>query len=75
MKAMPELLRFLDLHGCIVTVDALGCQQEVATPIRSQGADYVVAVKANQGHLWEDLTCSRKPKPRDGRRRRMTVSD
>lgn len=55
IKAIPDLLRLLELHGCIVTVDALGCQQEVAQAIRAQGADYVLAVKANQGHLLEDL--------------------
>jgi predicted transposase YbfD/YdcC len=55
IKAIPELLRLLDLHGCIVTVDALGCQQAVAAAIRAQGADYVLAVKGNQGHLLEDL--------------------
>jgi predicted transposase YbfD/YdcC len=55
IKAIPERLRLLEVHGCIVTVDALGCQQEVAQAIRAQGADYVLAVKANQGHLLEDL--------------------
>ncbi len=55
ITAIPELLRLLELHGCIVTVDALGCQQQVAAAIRAQGADYVLAVKGNQGHLLEDL--------------------
>ena len=41
ITAIPELLRILELHGCIVTVDAMGCQKEIAVTIRAQGADYV----------------------------------
>jgi predicted transposase YbfD/YdcC len=55
IKAIPELLRLLELHGCIVTVDAIGCQKEVAEAIRTQGADYALAVKQNQGKLYEDV--------------------
>lgn len=55
ITAIPELLRVLELHGCIVTVDALGCQKEIAEAIRTQGADYVLAVKKNQGKLHEDI--------------------
>lgn len=55
ITAIPELLRVLELHGCIVTVDALGCQKEIAETIRAQGADYVLAVKKNQGRLHEDI--------------------
>src|SRR4030095_12270685 len=55
ITAIPELLRLLALHGCIVTVDALGCQKEIAETIRGQGADYVLAVKKNQGKLHEDI--------------------
>ncbi len=55
IKAIPELLRLLDLTGCIVTIDAIGCQTKIAEQIVSQGADYVLAVKENQGRLHEDL--------------------
>lgn len=55
IKALPELLRLLDIHGCIVTVDAIGCQKDVAETIRAQGADYLLAVKENQGKLYEDV--------------------
>jgi predicted transposase YbfD/YdcC len=55
ITAIPELLRVLELQGCIVTVDALNCQKEVAATIRAQGADYVMAVKKNQGKLYQDL--------------------
>jgi len=55
ITAVPELLRLLCLKGCIVTVDALNCQKEIATEIRAQGADYVLALKGNHGHLHEDV--------------------
>lgn len=55
ITAIPELLRLLELSGCIVTIDALGCQAEVAATIVDQGADYVLAVKENQGRLYEDV--------------------
>lgn len=49
--ALPELLRLLDLKGALVTLDAAGCQQEIAGQIRAQGGDYVLAVKQNQPKL------------------------
>jgi len=55
ITAIPELLRLLDLHGCVVTVDAIGCQKEVAEAIRAQNADYALAVKKNQGKLYDDV--------------------
>ena len=45
----------LALHGCVVTIDAIGCQTEIAAQIVEQEADYVLAVKANQGRLHEDI--------------------
>ncbi len=48
VTAIPALLGLLELRGCIVTLDAMGCQREIAEQIREQGADYVLAVKANQ---------------------------
>lgn len=55
ITAIPELLRVLALEGCIVTIDALGCQTEIAETIVNQGAEYVLAVKENQGKLHADL--------------------
>lgn len=55
ITAIPELLRLLDLKGCIVTIDAIGCQKEIAQQIVDQGADYLLAVKSNQEHLYEDM--------------------
>ncbi len=56
ITALPKLLKLLELHGCIVTIDAIGCQKEIAKTIREQGADYILAVKGNQSGLLEDLT-------------------
>jgi predicted transposase YbfD/YdcC len=55
ITAIPELLRLLDLSGCIVTIDALGTQTEIAETILKGGGDYLLAVKENQGHLFEDV--------------------
>ena len=51
ITALPALLQVLALDGCIVTIDAMGCQREVARTIINQGADYVLALKGNQGTL------------------------
>lgn len=56
ITAIPQLLQLLALEGCIVTIDAMGCQTEIAQQIGEQGADYVLAVKENQPHLLEDMT-------------------
>jgi predicted transposase YbfD/YdcC len=51
LGALPKLLELLELHGAIVTLDALGCQKEIVGQIVDQGGDYVIAVKGNQGKL------------------------
>jgi predicted transposase YbfD/YdcC len=55
ITALPALLKGLALDGCIVTIDAMGCQREVARTIVAQGADYVLALKGNQGTLHQDV--------------------
>lgn len=55
ITAIPKLLEVLELTGAIVTIDAMGCQKEIAAKIREKGADYVLAVKGNQDHLEEDI--------------------
>jgi predicted transposase YbfD/YdcC len=55
ITAIPELLRMLEIAGCIVTIDAMGCQTEIAEKIVEKEADYVLSVKGNQGNLYEDL--------------------
>lgn len=56
ITAIPQLLQVLEIAGCIVTIDALGCQTAIAQAIVARDADYVLAVKQNQGHLFEDIT-------------------
>jgi predicted transposase YbfD/YdcC len=51
LGALPLLLELLDLHGAIVTLDALGCQKDIVTQIVAQDGDYVIAVKGNQEKL------------------------
>jgi len=53
ITAVPELLQVLAIKGCVVTTDALNCQKEVASAIRRQEADYVLALKGNHGSLRE----------------------
>ncbi len=51
ITAIPHLLRLLALDGCVVTIDAMGCQRAIAAQLHAQGADYVLALKANQPTL------------------------
>ena len=55
ITAIPRLLQMLELSGCIVTIDAMGCQKETAQGIVDRGADYLLAVKENQGRLYQDV--------------------
>lgn len=55
ITAVPELLKLLSLKGTIVTTDALNCQRAIAQQIIDQGGDYVLALKANQGTLHDDV--------------------
>jgi predicted transposase YbfD/YdcC len=55
ITAIPELLEVLAVDGCIVTIDAMGCQTDIAAKIISQGADYMLAVKGNQATLDQDI--------------------
>lgn len=56
ITAVPDLLASLRLQGCIVTLDALNCQTKIAEAIVEQEADYLLALKGNQGMLYEDVT-------------------
>jgi predicted transposase YbfD/YdcC len=69
ITAIPKLLQILELSGCLVTIDAMGCQIEIAQQIVAAGADYCLAVKGNQptlhagiaafflDHLEDDFAC------------------
>jgi hypothetical protein len=54
ITALPELLSMLTLEGHVVTIDAMGCQVEIAGQIIDQGADYVLSLKENQPGLYDD---------------------
>ena len=55
ITAIPALLKLLELEGCIVTIDAMGCQLNIAEQIIKQKADYVLGLKGNQGLLHKDV--------------------
>ena len=55
ITAIPALLQLIVVKGCIVTIDAMGCQTAIATEIIKQGADYILAVKDNQKNLHKEL--------------------
>lgn len=55
ITALPKLIDVLDLAGCIVTIDAIGCQQEIVKKIVKKQADYVIAVKKNQPNLYKQV--------------------
>lgn len=56
ITAIPQLLELLDLHGALVTIDAMGCQTEIAKTVIEGGGDYLLTVKDNQPHLLEDIS-------------------
>jgi predicted transposase YbfD/YdcC len=55
ITAIPKLLQLLDVHGALVTIDAMGCQKGIAQQIVDQGGDYILVVKANQENLLADI--------------------
>jgi predicted transposase YbfD/YdcC len=55
ITAIPELLKALDLQGCLVTIDAMGTQTAIAQQIIEGGGDYILSLKGNQGNLHEDV--------------------
>jgi predicted transposase YbfD/YdcC len=55
ITAIPLLLETLDLHGALVTIDAMGCQKQIAKTIVDRGGDYLLTVKANQENLLADI--------------------
>lgn len=58
ITAIPRLLKLLELHGALVSIDAMGCQKEIAQAVRATGADYLLQVKSNQPRLEADIAAS-----------------
>ena len=71
ITAIPLLLEQIELTDALITIDAMGCQKEIARTIRGRKADYILALKANHGRLFEqvvafwDGTCARLRKGPD----------
>ncbi len=55
ITAIPELLKLIEVEGCIVTIDAMGCQRNIAKTICDEKADYVLALKGNQSRLHDNV--------------------
>lgn len=53
ITAIPQLVKVLDLAGCIVTIDAMGCQKDIVKLLDAQEADYIITLKKNQKSLYE----------------------
>lgn len=56
ITAIPLMLKWLDVHGHIITIDAMGCQVKIAKQIIHKGGDYIFSLKGNQSHLSEDVS-------------------
>lgn len=61
ITAIPALLKLLDINGCLVSIDAMGCQTDIASTIIKQGGDYLLAVKGNQESLHRAVQKALKP--------------
>ncbi len=55
ITAIPDLLDLIAVEGCVITIDAMGCQREIAKKIISKEADYILMVKENQAELKEQI--------------------
>ncbi len=55
IKAIPLLIKALDLEGCIITIDAIACQHEIVSTVIDAKADYLISVKKNQKKLYETI--------------------
>lgn len=66
ITALPELLSHLAVAGCLVTIDAMGCQRAIAQQILDQGGDYVLSLKSNQGTLHDGVQASFATAQADG---------
>jgi len=56
ITAVPKLLKILDIQGCTITADAMGCQKQIVSICRTKGADYAISLKGNQGNLLKEVS-------------------
>lgn len=73
ITAIPELLKLLDIGGCTITIDAMGCQKAIAKQIADQGAHYVLSLKGNQRHMFN--VCKKHFESAEADRGQQTFSD
>ena len=66
ITAIPELLMMVDIEKYIITLDAMGCQREIAQQIVNQKADYILALKDNHSSIWAELEAWWHKKEREG---------
>jgi len=66
INAIPELLALLDMTGCLISIDAMGCQTEIAAQIVNKGSDYLLSVKGNQETLHRAVREAMAPLAREG---------
>jgi predicted transposase YbfD/YdcC len=66
ITAIPQLLALLDMTGCLISIDAMGCQTEIAAQIVEMGGDYLLAVKGNQETLHRAVREAMAPLAREG---------
>jgi predicted transposase YbfD/YdcC len=67
ITAIPALLDLLDITGCTITIDAMGCQRKIAEQIITQGGEYVLVLKGNHSHLYQDVMAVFAQRRTDGR--------
>lgn len=60
IEAIPKLLKEIDITDAVISIDAIGCQKEIANQIKQQKGHYLLAVKKNQHELYEDISCAFK---------------
>lgn len=75
ITAIPELLKLLDIRGCLITTDAMGCQSDIAADVVTRGGDYLLAVKGNQRLLHRDVRACFARLPDDPTLQRLRVTN
>lgn len=75
ITAIPELLRILELSGCIVTIDAMGCQKKIAKEVIEADADYVFSLKGNQETIHEEVQSFLDACIKDSKAKRLPKAD
>lgn len=75
ITAIPELLRVLELSGCIVTIDAMGCQKKIAKEVIEADADYVFSLKGNQETVHQEVRSFLDACITDSRAKRLSKAD